>query len=225
MQRLTTLHFTTLRFTTWLCCAFCCTALSVGSAALCAQENATFTILFLGDSLTEGLGLDDGAAFPDLIAKRFQAEGRSRIKVINGGISATTSASALGLLRWFVRAKPDLLLLSFGGNDGLRGLDVNEMEKNLSATIEFAQQSGIEVALSGMLAPPNMGAEYTSAFAAVFPALAVRYQLPLLPFLLDGVAGNPALNQGDGIHPNSAGERLVADLVWDFLQPLLPNGF
>jgi acyl-CoA thioesterase-1 len=210
MNRIIALLFCTL--------AFC----ALGAMPLRAQENAPFTILFLGDSLTEGYGLEDGEAFPDMIADRFKAEGRADIKIINGGVSGSTSASALGRMRWFARSKPDLMVLSLGANDGLRGLDVNELEKNLSATIEFAQQSGIKVALTGMLSPPNMGAQYTQAFAAVFPALAERYQLPFLPFLLEGVAGNPKLNQGDGIHPNLEGERIVADLVWDFLQPLLP---
>jgi acyl-CoA thioesterase-1 len=210
------------RFIALLFCVFSLSALSLVGVPLSAQEKHVFTVLFLGDSLTEGYGLDDGEAFPDIIADRFNAEGRHDIKVINGGVSGSTSASALGRLRWFVRSKPDLMVLALGANDGLRGLDVNELEKNLSATIELAQQSGIKVALTGMLAPPNMGADYTQAFAAIFPALAERYQLPYLPFLLDGVAGKPELNQGDGIHPNLAGERIVAELVWNFLQPLLP---
>jgi len=187
-----------------------------------AQADAPFSILFLGDSLTEGLGLDSGEAFPELIAARFRDEGRTDIKVINGGVSGSTSASAPGRLQWFLRSKPDLMVLSLGANDGLRGLSVDELKVNLSKTIELAEQNGVRVALTGMLVPPNMGPEYSAAFAAVFPDLAARYQLPLLPFLLDGVAAVPELNQADGIHPNVAGSRIIADTVYQFLLPLLP---
>ncbi len=187
-----------------------------------AQAGAPFTILFLGDSLTEGLGLDSGEAFPELIAARFRDEGRGDIKIINGGVSGSTSASAPTRLQWFLRSKPDLMVLSLGANDGLRGLAVDELKVNLSKTIELAQQNGVRVALTGMLVPPNMGPDYSAAFAAVFPDLAARYQLPLLPFLLDGVAAVPELNQADGIHPNVAGSRIIAETLYQFLLPLLP---
>ncbi len=200
-----------------------CMAFALVCMPLLAQQDEQFTILFLGDSLTEGLGLDEGQSFPSLIESRFKEQGRTDIKVINGGVSGSTSASALSRLRWFARAKPDLMLLALGANDGLRGLDVKEMEKNLRDAIEFAQANDIQVALAGMLIPPNMGPEYTEAFAAVFPRLAEEYQLPFLPFLLEGVAAVPELNQGDGIHPNAEGTRIVADLVWEFLQPLIPS--
>lgn len=196
-------------------------ALSLTSAT--AQPAAQpFTVLFLGDSLTEGLGLETGEAFPELIAARLKAEGRDDIKVINGGVSGSTSASALGRLQWYARSKPDLMVLSLGANDGLRGLAVDEMRANLAKTIEFAQANGIRVALTGMLAPPNMGPEYTEAFARVFPELAAQYQLPLLPFLLEGVAAVTELNQADGIHPNIEGSKVVAEHVYGFLAELLP---
>jgi acyl-CoA thioesterase-1 len=187
-----------------------------------AQAQDQFTVLFLGDSLTEGYGLETGESFPDMIADRFQAEGREDIKVINGGVSGSTSASALSRMQWFVRSKPDLMVLSLGANDGLRGLAVAELKTNLSKTIEFAQGNGVQVALTGMLVPPNMGPEYSTEFAQVFPDLANQYQLPFLPFLLEGVAAIPELNQGDGIHPNLEGTKIVADTVYKFLQPLLP---
>ena len=196
-------------------------ALSLTTAT--AQQAAPqFTVLFLGDSLTEGLGLETGEAFPELIAARLKAEGRDDIKVINGGVSGSTSASALGRLQWYARSQPDLVVLSLGANDGLRGLAVEEMRANLAKTIEFAQTNGIRVALTGMLAPPNMGPEYTTAFASVFPELAEKYQLPFLPFLLEGVAAVPELNQADGIHPNIEGSRVVAEHVHRFLAALLP---
>lgn len=188
----------------------------------CAHAQDSYTVLFLGDSLTEGYGLETGEAFPDMIADRFEAEGRADIKVINGGVSGSTSASALSRLQWFIRSKPDLMILSLGANDGLRGLPVAEMKYNLSKTIEFAQTNGVKVALTGMLVPPNMGPEYSDQFAKVFPDLAAQYQLPFLPFLLEGVAAIPDLNQGDGIHPNLEGTKIVAETVYNFMQPLLP---
>ena len=195
------------------------TALPAWSAA--AEDK--FTIVFLGDSLTEGLGLDESEAFPSLLAARYAAEGRDDIEIVNAGVSGATSASGLSRLQWYARSQPDLLVLALGANDGLRGLDVAEMKANLAETIEFAQANGIEVALTGMLVPPNMGPDYTGSFAQVFPDLAAQYDLPLLPFLLDGVAAVPELNQADGIHPNVEGAKIVADLVYEFLQPLLPS--
>ncbi len=192
-----------------------------GVGALAAQDDS-FTILFLGDSLTEGLGLEENEAFPNLIAQRLKAEGRGDVEVVNAGVSGSTSASGLSRLQWYARSQPDLLVLSLGANDGLRGLDVNEMKSNLAKTIEFALANGIRVALTGMLVPPNMGPDYTSAFAQVFPDLAAQYDLPFLPFLLEGVAAVPELNQADGIHPNVEGAKIVAETVYTFLQPLLP---
>jgi acyl-CoA thioesterase-1 len=198
-------------------------ALGVITSALSQQAAPKpFTVLFLGDSLTEGLGLETGEAFPDLIAARLKAEGRSDIKLINGGVSGSTSASALERLKWYARSRPDLMVLSLGANDGLRGVPVDEMRANLTETIEFAQQSGIKVALTGMMIPPNYGPEYTESFARVFPELAEKYQLPLLPFLLEGVAAVTELNQADGIHPNVEGAKKVAEHVYPFLADLLP---
>lgn len=187
-----------------------------------ARAQDAFTVLFLGDSLTEGYGLETGESFPDMVAKRLKAEGRSDIKIINGGVSGSTSASALSRLQWFIRSKPDLMILSLGANDGLRGLPVPEMKSNLAKTIEFAQSNGMQVALTGMLVPPNMGVAYSDDFARVFPDLAEQYQLPFLPFLLEGVAAVPELNQADGIHPNLKGTAIVAETVYQFLLPLLP---
>jgi acyl-CoA thioesterase-1 len=189
---------------------------------LAVQAQDPFTILFLGDSLTEGYGLDDGESFPDLIADRYRKEGLSKIKVVNGGVSGSTSASALSRLQWYIRSKPDLMVLALGANDGLRGLSVPEMKANLSKTIEFAQANNVKVVLAGMQIPPNYGPAYTSNFAQVFPDLAAQYQLELLPFLLEGVAAKPDLNQSDGIHPNVAGTKIVAETVYNFLLPLLP---
>jgi acyl-CoA thioesterase-1 len=187
------------------------------------QAQEPFTILFLGDSLTEGYGLEVGESYPDLLAQRYAAEGRDNLKVVNGGVSGSTSASALSRLQWYIRSKPDLMVLALGANDGLRGLSVPEMKANLSKTIEFAQANNVKVVIAGMQIPPNYGPEYTQSFAQVFPDLAAQYELDLLPFLLEGVAAKPELNQADGIHPNVAGTKIVAETLYDFLMPLLPS--
>jgi acyl-CoA thioesterase-1 len=199
----------------------CTLFLLAGVPAARAQDD--FTILFLGDSLTEGLGLEENEAFPGLIEARLKAEGRTDIRIINGGVSGSTSASGLSRLQWFIRSQPDLMVLSLGANDGLRGLDVAEMKANIARTIEFAQANGVQVALTGMLIPPNYGPEYTQAFAQVFPDLAEQYHLPFMPFLLQDVAAVTELNQGDGIHPNAEGAKIVAENVYNFLLPLLPS--
>tara|TARA_R110000824_G_scaffold7892_3_gene35757 strand:- start:113260 stop:113874 length:615 start_codon:yes stop_codon:yes gene_type:complete len=187
-----------------------------------ARAQETFTVLFLGDSLTEGLGLEPDQAFPNLIAERLRTEGYGHINVINAGISGSTSASARERMQWYVRSEPDLVILALGANDGLRGLTVENMKLNLASAIEIALANDVRVALTGMLTPPNMGPEYTSEFAQVFPDLAAEYDLPLMPFLLQDVAAIPELNQADGIHPNLAGSRIVAENVYQFLIPLLP---
>jgi len=194
--------------------------LIVASPFIQAQE--TLTILFLGDSLTEGLGLETEQAFPNLVDNRLKEEGYNNISIINAGISGSTSASALERMQWYTRSHPDLVILSLGANDGLRGLSVDNMKSNLAAAIEFAQASDVKVALTGMLTPPNMGEEYTSSFAQVFPDLAEEYGLEFMPFLLQDVAGIPELNQADGIHPNIEGSRIVADHVYHFLLSLIP---
>ncbi len=186
-----------------------------------AQEE--LTILFLGDSLTEGYGLDEEESFPSLVKEMLAADGIN-IRVLNAGISGSTSASALSRLQWYIRSQPDLMVLSLGANDGLRGLSIDEMKANLAETIEFAKANGVQAALTGMMVPPNMGPEYTDAFARVFPDLATEYDIPLMPFLLQDVAAVPELNQADGIHPNAEGTRIVATNMVSFLKTILPSG-
>jgi len=196
--------------------AFCCVTFS-------AQAQEPYTVVFLGDSLTEGLGLEENEAFPALIEDKLAADGLDHIRVINAGVSGSTSASGLSRMQWYIRSQPDLLVLSLGANDGLRGLDIQEMKANLAKTIEFARENGVDVIITGMLVPPNMGQEYTSAFASVFPDLATEYDIPLMPFLLEDVAAVPELNQADGIHPNVEGAQIVAENVYEFLRPFLPE--
>jgi acyl-CoA thioesterase-1 len=186
-----------------------------------AQEE--LTILFLGDSLTEGYGLDEEESFPSLVKEMLAADGIN-IRVLNAGISGSTSASALSRLQWYIRSQPDLMVLSLGANDGLRGLSIDEMKANLAETIEFAKANGVQAALTGMMVPPNMGPEYTDAFARVFPDLATEYDIPLMPFLLQDVAAIPELNQADGIHPNAEGTRIVATNMVSFLKTILSSG-
>jgi acyl-CoA thioesterase-1 len=178
-------------------------------------------IIILGDSLTSGLGLDVQQSFPSIIQERLKAAGQP-FEVVNAGVSGDTSAGALRRLEWAMAdGEPRVLVIALGGNDGLRGLSPEQLEHNLSSIIEHAQKRGLVVILAGMEAPPNFGADYTARFRSVYPTLAKRYQVRLIPFLLDGVAGDPALNQADGIHPNPRGARIVADLVWRALEPAL----
>ena len=196
-------------------------AFAFNSSAVSAQTP--FTVVFLGDSLTEGYGLDESESYPSLIETKLSAENMSHIRVINAGVSGSTSASGLGRLQWYIRSQPDLLVLSLGANDGLRGLSVEEMKANLSNTITYALDNDVDVILTGMQIPPNYGPEYTQEFASVFPDLAAQYGIPLMPFLLENVAAITELNQADGIHPNVKGTRIVADNLYLFLRPYLPE--
>jgi acyl-CoA thioesterase-1 len=178
-------------------------------------------IIFLGDSLTAGLGLDVKDSFPSVIQSRLIREGH-QYEVVNAGVSGDTSAGGLRRLEWAMAdGDPRILIVALGGNDGLRGLPPEQLEANLATIIERGQKRGLTVILAGMEAPPNFGADYTARFRAVYSTLSRRYEVRLIPFLLEGVAGNPAFNQADGIHPNSQGAERVADLVWRTLEPAL----
>lgn len=177
-------------------------------------------IVALGDSLTAGYGLAQSQAWPALVQARLDAEGY-RYRIVNAGVSGDTSAAGLARLDWQLRQKPAILVLELGGNDGLRGLPVEHTRKNLGETIARSKAAGAAVILAGMQVPPNMGADYTEAFRAMFPALAAEHEVPLIPFLLEGVAGDPRLNQPDGIHPTAEGQKLLAETVWQTLRPLL----
>ena len=191
------------------------------AAAPSKVRSNTPRIIFLGDSLTAGLGLDVQDNFPSLIQARLDEKGRD-FEVVNAGVSGDTSAGALRRLEWAMAdGNPRILVVALGGNDGLRGLPPEQLEANLAAIIERAQARGLLAILAGMEAPPNFGADYTARFRGVFPTLAQRYRIPLIPFLLEGVAGDPAFNQSDGIHPNQRGAKVVADLVWRTLEPAL----
>lgn len=190
----------------------------VASAAV--PVPAARRIVFLGDSLTAGLGLPTDQAYPALIQTRLDAR-RSGWQVVNAGVSGDTSAGGVRRLEWTLDGGAAIVVIALGGNDALRGLPVADLRANLDRAITQAQAAGARVVLAGMQAPPNTGPEYTASFSAVYPAVASQHGAVLVPFLLDGVAGIESLNQADGIHPNQAGARLVADTVWRALEPIV----
>lgn len=177
-------------------------------------------IVALGDSLTAGLGLPESQAYPALLQKKLDADGYN-FEVVNAGVSGDTSAGGLRRLDWSLEGDVKVLIVALGANDGLRGLPVAEMKNNLARIIERAREEEIVVILAGMEAPPNYGDDYTSAFRRVYPELAREHGVRLLPFLLANVAGDTALNQSDGIHPNARGAEIIADGIWQMLQPVL----
>ena len=185
--------------------------------------QAKTTIVFLGDSLTEGYGLEKTEAFPFLFQQALKAKGYKDIKVINAGTSGSTSASAPSRLKWYLRIKPTILVLALGANDGLRGVNPQAMKKNLATTIQLALDRNIQVVLAGMKIPRNYGSQYTREFESVYPELAEEFKIPLIPFLLDGVATYPEMNLPDGIHPNSKGHQIIAKRILENLLPLLPE--
>ena len=176
-------------------------------------------IVILGDSLTAGLGLATHEAYPAILQEYLDAKGLP-YKVVNAGISGDTSAGGLSRLDWALDGDVRILVVALGGNDALRGLPVAQLQDNLARIIERAQGRGVSVILAGMEAPPNWGTDYTRAFHAVYPSLAKTYNVALVPFLLEGVAGVETLNQRDGIHPTAQGDRIVADTVWSVLEPI-----
>jgi len=177
-------------------------------------------VVFLGDSLTAGLGLVDTQSFPGLLQERMDAEG-FEFEVVNAGVSGDTSAGGLRRLDWALQEDVRVLILALGANDGLRGLSVKDMKQNLAQIIEAARAKGVLVILAGMEAPPNYGPEYVASFRQAYRDLALEHRVTFLPFLLDKVAGEAALNQSDGIHPNAQGAVVVADTVWAVLKPVL----
>jgi acyl-CoA thioesterase-1 len=177
-------------------------------------------IVALGDSLTAGYGLTEVESFPSLIQRRLDEAGY-QFEVVNAGVSGDTSAGGLRRLDWILKEDVRVLIVALGANDGLRGLSVAQMKENLGRIIERAQSEGAVVILAGMEAPPNYGPEYAAAFRAAFPSLARQHRVTFIPFLLQGVAGETALNQADGIHPNAEGTQIVAETVWRVLNPIL----
>jgi acyl-CoA thioesterase-1 len=180
------------------------------------------TVLFLGTSLTAGLGLSPEQAYPAIVQAKIDSAGLP-FRVINAGVSGETSAGALRRVDWLLRQPFDVLVLETGANDMLRGLDLDTTEANIRGIVERvrARRPGVRIVLAGMLAPPNLGPAYAKHLGEIYPRVAKEEGLELIPFLLQGVAGDPSLNQGDGIHPNAAGAKIVAGTVWSTLEPVL----
>jgi acyl-CoA thioesterase I len=191
-----------------------------------AASDGEIKVLFLGDSLTEGYGVPKEKAYPALVVEKLNQRfitrrTAKRVAPLYGGISGSTSASALSRLRWFLKANPRVLFLALGANDGLRGLPVKDLEKNLDATISLALSKKIDVILAGMRIPPNYGKKNAEEFESVFKRLAQKYKVTFIPFLLEGVGGVKELNIEDGIHPNEKGHQKVAELVFPYLEKVL----
>jgi acyl-CoA thioesterase I len=186
------------------------------------QQPNVKTILFYGDSLTAGYGLAPDQAFPALIQKEI-TQRKASYKVVNAGLSGETTAGGLGRISWVLKQPVDILVLELGANDGLRGLPIAQTRENLQKIIDKVKEKNpqVKVLIVGMKVPPNMGREYSREFEKIFPDLAKANKASLLPFLLEGVAGNPKLNLPDGIHPNAEGHRIVAKNVWQALEPMM----
>ena len=222
-------------FFRWCLFGGCCLLLACGGGSSEPASETTIettaqepekagrsTILFFGNSLSAGYGVDPDSAFVGLIRQRIDSLGLS-YQVVNAGLSGETTAGGRERIDWVLRQGVDIFVLELGGNDGLRGIDPAATYENLKAIIETvrAKDPQTTIVLAGMQAPPNMGADFTSAFRAVYPRLAEEYDLKLIPFLLEGVGGRPDLNLPDGIHPTPRGHRMVAETIWDVLAPLL----
>jgi acyl-CoA thioesterase-1 len=191
-------------------------------SAQTATPAATKTILFLGDSLTAGLGVEKTDAFPALLAAKIRAAGLP-FNVEDAGLSGDTSAGGLRRIDWLLQRPVDVLFLELGANDGLRGLQLKSLKANLQAIIDKtkAKNPQVKIVIAGMQLPPNLGAEYARGFERVFAELAEENNAVLIPFLLEGVGGERDLNQKDLIHPSAAGHRIIAELVWKTLEPIL----
>jgi len=184
-----------------------------------SESNTQKTILFFGNSLTAGYGIDQDDSFAGLTQKRLDSLDIN-YRVINGGLSGETTAGGLSRLDWFLEDKPDIFILELGGNDGLRGIKIEETKSNLLGIIDKvrAKYPDTEIILAGMQIPPNMGQEYTNRFAKIYPEVAAEKDVTLIPFLLENVGGIPELNLPDGIHPTEEGHQIVFETIWPYLE-------
>jgi len=185
-------------------------------------ESDSKRILFLGDSLTAGYGIDPQLAYPALIGKKLEEKGYD-YQVTPAGLSGETSAGGLRRTNWVLQKPVDILVIALGANDGLRGIDLSDTSKNLQGIADVAKKKypKIQIVFAGMQMPPNLGEAYTTQFREMYPTLAESNDAILIPFLLEGVGGNPELNIADGIHPNPAGHEIIAETVWQTIEPLL----
>jgi acyl-CoA thioesterase-1 len=183
-------------------------------------DAATVKILALGTSLTQGLGVPPGLDLTALLETRLKASGYD-VKLINAGVSGDTSAGGLARLGWSLADHPQAAIIELGSNDALRGQSPSETEKNLAAILARLKSAHVSILLAGMKAPRNLGPEYAEQFDAIYPRLAREYGVLFYPFILDGVAANPKLNQADGIHPNPAGVKIIADRLLPYVKRLV----
>jgi acyl-CoA thioesterase-1 len=191
--------------------------LALGSAGLADEPRV---IVALGDSLTAGFGVAPEEAWPALVEDRLRREGYP-YRVVNAGVSGDTSAGGLRRVAWVLRGRPEIAIVALGANDGLRGQSTAALRANLTEVVARLRAGGARVLLAGLRVPPNYGADYAREFAQAFADVARQARVAFMPFLLDGVAANAALNLPDGIHPNPAGHRVIAERIWPFLRPLL----
>lgn len=187
-----------------------------------AQSSEQKRILFFGDSITAGLGVDNSQAFPALIQDKIDSLGLN-YEVVNGGLSGETSAGGLRRIDWVLQRKVDIFILELGGNDGLRGIELSSTKTNLQRIIDKVQTKypEVQIILAGMQVPPNLGQEYTQQFESIYPELAEENELPIIPMILDKIGGNENYMQGDGIHPTPEGHRVIAETIWQKLKPQL----
>ena len=177
-------------------------------------------LVIIGDSITEGYGVSHDQAYPHLMQQKIDKLDK-KWRVVNSGISGSTAASAPSRVTWILKQKPELVLIALGANDGLRGAPVKSIEDNLAKAVAACKSAGVRVIIVGMKLPPNYGLEYTKQFEGAFGRVANGAGVPLLPFLLEGVAGKAGLNQADGIHPNEKGHVIVAETVFKFVKGYL----
>jgi acyl-CoA thioesterase-1 len=197
---------------------------AAGNHVQATTQAQAKTVLFFGDSLTAGYGLDPAQAFPALIQAKITARGWD-FQVINAGLSGETTAGGLRRIDWVLQRPIAVFVLALGANDGLRGLPLADAKRNLQAIIDRSRHTypQAKIVLAGMQVPTNLGREYATGFRTMFPDLAAANATTLMPFLLEGVAGIPALNLPDGIHPNPAGHKIIAENVWQVLEPILQS--
>jgi len=202
----------------WAVALLAVSVASLSAARLSAGEP--HVIVAFGDSLTAGLGVRPEESYPSRLEARLRAAGYD-YRVVNAGVSGDTTAGGLRRVDWALKSRPEIVIVALGANDGLRGQDLKSVRSNLDVIVARFQKAGAHVLLAGMEMPPNYGARYTTDFRAIFADVARKRGATLMPFLLDGVAGNPRLNQPDGIHPTAEGYEAVSDRLWPYLQPLL----
>jgi acyl-CoA thioesterase-1 len=191
-------------------------------AAPPSQPRSKGTIVAVGDSLTAGLGVNEEEAYPAQLEKKLRAAGYDW-KVVNAGISGETSSGTLSRINWVMKLKPDIVILETGANDGLRGIDPAVTRKNIDETIRILKERNVTVVLAGMRMVRNLGKEFTKGFADLYPFLARKHGLILVPFFLQGVAGDPSLNRPDGIHPTAEGYRIITENIFPFAQKAIDD--